>query len=107
MGGVNAARAPDRVLKGWVPIIGAFSLWFAHFLLVYLPALIWPDQFIARLIAIIATAAARVGFWILFRRIRTASATSEQTGFARRFGFGALFISVAGIIFDALPALMS
>lgn len=104
---MNADGTPARTLKGWTPIIGAFSIWFAHFLLVYMAALIWPHQPMARIVAAVATAVALAALAVLFVKLRAAGPTGDQTRFARGFGLGSIFIATAGILFDAAPVLFA
>ena len=100
-------QAPSPALSGWTPIIGPLCIWFAHFLVIYAAALIWPHQPLAARIGIVATVPAIIALGVLFWRLRTAEPTSGQTRFARRFGFGSIFIATAGVLFDAMPALFA
>lgn len=100
---MTAAASPRNVLRGWTPILGAFSIWFAHFLVVYVAALIWPHQRTAIIVAVVATAAALGALTWLFLELRAAAPASGQTRFARRFGLGAVFIGGAATVFDAAP----
>lgn len=102
---MNADQAPAETLKGWVPIIGALSIWFAHFLLAYTAALIWPHQPMAKIVSVIITVVALAMLAVLFVKLRAAAPTSDQTRFARRFGLGSIFIATAGTLFDAAPVL--
>ena len=99
------APARRNILQGWAPIIGAFAIWFAHFLVIYAGALIWPHQPPAKALAGIATVVALVALAVLFGRVRAADASSDQTRFGRRFGMGSIFIAAAGILFDVTPVL--
>ena len=105
---VAAARPdPDLRLTGWLPIVGAFSIWFAHFLVIYAAAEIWKHQPIATIVCLVATALALVALILLFFQLRRATPTDEQTRFAKRIGLGSIFIATVGTLFDALPALIA
>lgn len=99
--------SPRNALRGWTPIIGAFSIWFAHFFVVYGAALVWPDQMTANVVGIIATVPALIALGVLFVRMRSTEATSHHTEFTKRFGLGSIFIATAGTLFDAMPALFA
>ena len=101
-----SADADRGSFAAWVPITGAFSIWFAHFLLIYAAALIWPDQALAKVAAAVATLLALGLLALLFRWLRSVHAGGAQTAFARRFGMGSLFIATAATVFDAVPALI-
>jgi hypothetical protein len=96
---------PSRLLTGWTPIIGAFSIWFAHFMIAWGAASIWPHQVIAKAVTLVATIGAILALAILFARLRAAAATGSHTSFARRFGLGSVAIATLATLFDALPAL--
>lgn len=102
---MKAGTGSNHALRGWTPVIGAFSIWFAHFLAVYLAALIWPAQAMAHIVGIgVTIMALGVLMWLLVR-LRTAGPTNHQDRFARRFGLGSIFIATAAILFDSIPAL--
>lgn len=104
---MNIEAPSRRVLHGWWPIIGAFSIWFAHFLVVYGAALLWPHNPAANIVALAATVPALTALVLLFFKLRSANPRSGQTEFARRFGLGSTFIATAGVLFDAAPALFA
>ena len=97
---------PSPILRGWTPIIGALSIWFAHFLIAWGAASIWPHQSLANVIMLVATLIALAALAWLFLRLRAAEPAGDQTVFARRFGLGSLFFATVATLFDAVPALI-
>ena len=76
-------------------LVAAFAIWAAHFIISYGAVLIFPEQPIARWIAVAAMMAA----------------TGALIGWARRldkprspFALGALGLALAGIVFGTFPA---
>lgn len=97
----------DWILKGWIPIIAALSVWFAHFLISWGAASIWPGQAVAKGINLGVAAIALGALVWLFRRLRSAETSEHHSAFVRRFGLGSVFFAIAGTLFDAAPALIS
>ena len=97
---------PSPILRGWTPIIGALSIWFAHFMIAWVAGSIWPHQLLANVITIVATLIALAALTWLFLRLRAAEPAGDQTVFARRFGLGSVFIATVATLFDAAPALI-
>ena len=105
MNGTSTSH-PSPILRGWTPIIGALSIWFAHFLIAWGAGSIWPDQRLANAITIVATLIALAALAWLFLCLRAAKSAGDQTAFARRFGLGSVYIATAATLFDAAPALI-
>lgn len=97
---------PSPILRGWTPIIGALSIWLAHFMIAWGAVSIWPGQRLANAITIAATPIALAALAWLFLRFRAARPAGDQSVFARRFGLGSVFIATVATLFDAAPALI-
>lgn len=97
---------PSPILRSWTPIIGALSIWFAHFLIAWGAVSIWPDQRLANVITTVSTLIAFAALAWLFARFRAAVATDDQAAFARRFGLGSVVLATVATLFDAAPALI-
>lgn len=98
---------PSPILRGWTPIIGALSIWFAHFMIAWGAASIWPDQWLANGITIVATLIALAALAWLFVRLWAAKPAGDHTAFSRRFGLGSVFFATVATLFDAVPALIA
>ena len=90
-------------LAGWRPVLTALCIWFAHFMLCWAVAEIWPGQAIARALAWGFTAVALLALGLHALRLRAAAPRGELTGWSRRFAWGATAIATVAVLFVALP----
>jgi hypothetical protein len=97
---VNAAHR-----AGWRPMVGAFVIWFAHFVGCWAAAeLWWPRQWPANALAWGLTLLALAALVVEWRRLHAGH--GELAGWNRRVGRGAVAIAAAAVVFGALPSLV-
>lgn len=93
-------------LAGWRPILTAFTIWFAHFLLCWAAGEIWPHERHANLLAWGFTALALLAMGVHIVRLRASTPAGEMSAWGHRFAQGAIAIATAAIVFTALPSLV-
>lgn len=93
-------------LAGWRPILTAFTLWFAHFMLSWATAELWPGPPMAHPLAWVFTVLALAGLVLHLRRIRSSPPRGELGAWTRRFALGAVAIATTAVLFVALPSLI-
>jgi len=98
---MNKAPSP-----GWLPMVGAFVIWFAHFMLCWVAVEIWPGQWVANACAWALTAAALLALGLHARRLQAGVSRGELTGWTRRLGQGAVAIAAVAVVFGAVPSLV-
>ena len=82
----------------WFTAVGALTVWFAHFMLVWSASVIWPGQLPGNVVAILLTLAAYGALALLWRRVRPVRIQSVA-------GLG-LAIATMAITFSCVPALI-
>ena len=82
----------------WFTAIAAFTVWFAHFLLVWSASVIWPGRAVGSTVAVLLTLIAFAGLGLLWRRVRPVSGRSVA-------GLGMALAALA-IAFSCVPALI-
>jgi len=82
----------------WLTPVQALALWAAHFSVLWAASSIFPDQALARWIAIALTAAALAILWWLWKRAGRVAVTSTP-------GLG-IALAGAGIVFGVVPAII-
>lgn len=93
-------------LSGWRPIVTAFSIWFAHFMLCWAAVEIWPHGWRANLLAWGFTVVALAAMAAHFVQLRRADVQAEAARFNRRFAYGATAIATLAVLFTALPSMV-
>jgi hypothetical protein len=93
-------------LSGWSPLLTAFGIWFAHFMLCWATAEVWPGQWQANASAWAATALALAALGLHTGRMRALGAPGEVTAWTHRLGRGASAIAGVAIGFGAVPSLV-
>jgi hypothetical protein len=93
-------------LSSWQPILMAFSIWFAHFMLCWAVVEIWPNQWLANQLAWGFTAVALLAMGAHFLSLRAAAPRGALTGLTHRFAYGAIAIATVAILFTAFPSLV-
>ena len=95
-----------QAAAGWGPILTAFTIWFAHFLLCWAASEIWPQGRTAHALAWALTALALLALGLHLLRVNATTPGGELTAWSRRFAQGAVAIATAAVVFVALPSLM-
>ena len=93
-------------LAGWRPLIGAFVIWFVHFMGCWVAVEIWPRQWTANALAWGLTALALGALFVEGWRLRAGAARKPLAHWNRRIGRGAVAIAAAAVVFGALPSLV-
>lgn len=91
---------------GWRPLVGAFVVWFAHFMGCWVAAETWPRQWPANVAAWVLTALALAALAVERRRLHTDAARGRLAPWQGRVGCGAVAIAAAAVVFGALPSLV-
>ena len=87
------------VKHDWLTPMLAFSIWAAHFTLLWSASIVFPGQPAARWIALVLTVLAFAGLWLVRRRRNVPSfRTVEGLGIA---------IATVAVAFTAMPGLLS
>lgn len=96
--------------NSWRPVITAFSIWFAHFMVCWAAVEIWPQQLTANLVAWVATPIALLAVGVHAVRMRVQRRASDVGGdvasWKHRFAQGAIAIAAVAIVFSAVPSLV-
>lgn len=99
---MNAGRT-----GAWLPIAGSFMVWFVHFMVCWAAVEIWPGEWIANVLAWVATAVALLSLGTYWLRLGAGSAAPGETArWTRRLGRGATAIAGAAVVFSALPSVV-
>lgn len=90
----------------WGPILTAFTIWFAHFMVCWAAAEIWPHQWPAHALAWVATAAALLALGVHLVRAHAGRAAGMLQAWSHRFAQGATVLAAVAVLFSALPSLV-
>jgi hypothetical protein len=93
-------------LSGWRPILTAFIIWFAHFMLCWAAVEIWPHQWRANQLAWGFTAIALLAMGEHSMRLNASTPQGELSGWTHRFAQGAIAIATVAVLFSALPSVV-
>jgi hypothetical protein len=93
-------------LSGWRPMLTAFVIWFAHFMLCWAAVEIWPRQWPANMLAWTLTPLALVALGLQWVRLRAGRPGGELTGWIRRFGQAATALASVAVVFSAVPSIV-
>ena len=88
------------------PIVTAFAIWFAHFMLIWAAGEIWPYQWTANAWAWGVTAVALLALGVHFVRLKARYADGRLSGWSYRFARGAAAIAAAAVVFSAVPSVV-
>ena len=88
------------------PLVTAFAIWFAHFMVIWAAGEIWPYQWTANAWAWGVTAMALLAVGVHDRRVKARHANGELPGWSYRFARGAVAIAATAVVFSALPSLV-
>ena len=92
--------------SAWLPITGAFILWFVHFLVCWAAVEIWPRQWIANKVAWGATAVALLLLGALWVRVEAGTPPGETAHWTCRLARGGTALAAVAVLFSALPSLV-
>jgi hypothetical protein len=96
------ARKPP----GWRPMITAFAIWFAHFMVIWAASEIWPHHAMANAVAWVATPIAWTALCVHWVHIRRRHVANDLSDWNHRFAAGAVAIATVAVLFSALPSLV-
>lgn len=88
------------------PIVTAFAIWFAHFLVIWAASEIWPHLWTANAVAWVATALALLAVGVHDVRLKNRHADGHLSGWHYRLARGAAALAVVAVVFSALPSLV-
>ena len=91
---------------GGRPIVTAFAIWFAHFMVIWAAGEIWPYQWTANALAWGVTAVALLAVGVHYVRLKAQHADGDLPGWSYRFARGAIAIATAAVVFSALPSIV-
>ena len=90
--------------SGERPIVTAFAIWFAHFMVIWVAGEIWPYQWTANALAWGVTAVALLALGVHHVRLKAQHADGDLPGWSYRFARGAIAIATAAVVFSTLPS---
>ncbi|QHE88581.1 hypothetical protein [Hydrogenophaga sp. BPS33] len=93
-----------RKRLGAGPILTAFAIWFAHFMVVWAAGEIWPHQWVANVLAWGLTVVALLALGGYHMRLKQQHAEGLLSSWSYRFACGAAAIATAAVVFSAMPS---
>lgn len=101
-------KAPEQsgLRSGGRPIVTAFVIWFAHFMVIWVAGEIWPHQWTANALAWGATAIALLAVALHYVRLKAHHADGGLGGWSYRFARGAMALATAAVVFSAVPSFL-
>ena len=106
MKALKQSSGQSSVPSGGWPIVTAFAIWFAHFMVIWAAGEIWPYQWTANALAWGVTAVALLALGVHYVRSKAQHADGDLPGWSYRFARGAIAIATAAVVFTALPSLV-
>jgi hypothetical protein len=88
------------------PILTAFIIWFAHFMVCWVAVEIWPAGWRANQLAWGFTAIALLAMGVHFVQVHRPAERGELARFNHRLARGAIAIATVAVLFTALPSLV-
>ena len=88
----------------WRPIVTAFAIWFAHFMLIWAASEIWPHQWTANAVAWGATVIALLAVGVHWARVKAQHGRGELSDWNYHFALGAVAIATVAVLFSVLPS---
>lgn len=95
-------RVPAQ--SGERPIVTAFAIWFADFMVIWAAGEIWPHEWTANVVAWGATAIALLAQGVHGARLKARHADGGLQDWSYRFARGAVAIAMAAVVFSAIPS---
>lgn len=93
------------MLRGWIPYLAPFSVWFAHWAACWVASLIWQGQQTAVVMALVFTAIALLVLFWIFKRFQNASTGGDGlTEWSRHIGMMTSVFAAAATVFTVMPA---
>ena len=89
----------------WRPMLTAFVIWFAHFMVIWAASEIWPDQWLANAVAWGATVVALLAMGVHWVRVKARYEAGALSDWNHHFALGAVAIATVAVVFSALPSL--
>lgn len=90
----------------WPPIVTAFTIWFIHFMVCWTAGEIWPDGWLANVLAWVATALALPALAVHAVRVAARRRAHGPTDWYFRFAQGAVGLAVLATVFSAVPSIV-
>jgi uncharacterized membrane protein YidH (DUF202 family) len=88
------------------PVMTAFVIWFAHFMLCWVAVELWPSESRANELAWSFTALALLAMGVHLVRVERRVERGELADFSRRLARGAIAIATVAVLFTALPSVV-
>jgi hypothetical protein len=88
------------------PILTAFIIWFAHFMICWVAVEIWPAGWRANQLAWGVTALALLAMGVHFIHLDRPVERGELAHFNHRVARGAIAIATVAVVFTALPSVV-
>jgi hypothetical protein len=88
----------------WIPVVTAFTVWFAHFMTCWVAGEIWPHHWRANVWAWAATVIALLALAAHGLSVRSKRASGALSGWSYRFAQGAIALGTTGVLFSAIPS---
>ena len=101
---LNQSSGRPSGQSGGRPIVTAFVIWFAHFMVVWAAGEIWPNQWTANVLAWGATAVALLAVGVHYVRLKAQHANGDLPDWSYRFALGAIALATAAVVFSAVPS---
>lgn len=92
--------------SNWGPVIAAFTIWFAHFMVSWAAAEIWPHRWPANAVGWGATGVALLALGVHAVQMRKQHAAGALPGWQFRFAQGAAAIAATAVMFGLLPSIV-
>lgn len=86
------------------PLIAAFTIWFAHFMVVWAAGEIWPHQRAANVLAWGATGVALLAVGGYHARLKQQHAAGLLSNWSYRFARRATAVAAVAVLFSAMPS---
>lgn len=90
----------------WLPIVGAFAIWFVHFMVSWAASEIWAHERTANGVAWAATALALLAMAAHALYIRARRAAGALAEWHCHLALGAVALATVAMLFSALPSLL-
>jgi hypothetical protein len=88
------------------PMLTAFIIWFAHFMICWVAVEIWPAGWRANQLAWGFTALALLAMGVHFVQLDRRAECGELAHFSHRLARGAIAIATVAVVFTALPSVV-
>ena len=94
-------------MRAWLYLLGGMTLWFAHFMALYVLGSVFLTSLTARVgVALVTLTALGAGLWLLFACLRGARDPGRVPAWTARIGAVLTGGSLVAILWQALPAVI-